>query len=346
MKLCVISPSAAGNALGRAYSLWLVARGLGWQTSVLVPDSTTIWRPVRGEDEFTADVTADSDAATAGASALIVVKPLPGSFDRGLALSRRLAIPLVLDVDDPVWERMYGETRAGVVASFLQATVRARPPWTAYRLRRRARSVETVTVSNPSMHHWYGPAAVVPHARVVRSAGRPHASERSLEVAFVGTPRPHKGVATLRQAVSRVPGATLTITSPPPADAQESERWIGRTGVAEGLELVDRCDVVVVASSPTIYGRGQLPVKLIDGMMSGRAVIASDLPPLRWALGDDGLIVPPDDVGALAAALERLRSAELRARLGARARERAIGLFSVEAVGSALSDVVQSVVRQ
>jgi glycosyltransferase involved in cell wall biosynthesis len=345
MKVCLLSPSAAGNALGRAYSLWLVARYLGWQTSVLVPDMSTIWWPVRGEDEFMADVTTDAEAATAGASALIVVKPLPGSFDRGLELSRELAIPFVLDVDDPDWERAYGETKVRALVSFLSQAARGHPPWTAYRLRRRARSVAPITVSNPSIHRWYGEGTIVPHARAVRPAGREHSDRESLDVAFVGTPRPHKGVGVLRAAVSRIPGTTLTITSPAPPDAQPHERWVGRTGVANGLALVDRADVVVVASSPTVYGRGQLPVKLIDGMMSGRAVIASDLPPLRWALGDSGLIVPPDDPDALTRALEQLRSTELRGRLGALARERAIDMFSVQAVGSVLAGVVDSVVR-
>lgn len=328
--------------LGRLYSLWLVARGLGWETTVLVPDAQDVWRPLRHEPEFTADITTDAPAATAGADALIVVKPLPGSFDRGLTLRRQLGIPLVLDVDDPDWERTYGETRAAALASFARHAVRGRPPLNAYRLRRRVRDADAIMVSNPSMHRWYGPAPLVPHARVVRPPGREHTSRDSLELAFVGTVRPHKGVATLRHAVGLVSGARLTITAPPPPDAQAHERWVGRTDVAEGLDLVDGCDVVAVVSSPTVYGRGQLPVKLIDAMLSGRAVIASDLPPLRWALGDAGLIVPPDEPEALVRALEQLRSADLRADLGARARERAIELFSVEAVGRSLSAVVAS----
>ena len=344
MKICLLANSASGNALGRAYSHWLVARHLGWETTVLVPEAENLWAPVRDEREFTSNLTTDPNRATAGADALMVTKPLPGSFDRGLSLSRRLAIPLVLDVDDPDWERVYGEAVPAIFASFIKRTARGSPPMNAYRLRWQARRAETVTVSNPAMHRWYGDAVVLPHARIARPAGREHVPRASLDVAFVGTARPHKGMTTLREAVRRAPATTLTITSPPPPDATPNERWVGRTSVTDGLDLVDRCDVVAVVSSPTVYGRGQLPVKLIDAMLSGRAVVASDLLPLRWALGDTGLVIPPDDVDALVRALESLQSAELRADLGARARQRAIGLFSVEAVGRVLSDVVGSAV--
>jgi glycosyltransferase involved in cell wall biosynthesis len=312
---------------------------------VLVPDATQIWLPLSSDRDFGSDVTADSDVATGGADVLIALKPLPGSFDRALSLRRRLDLPLVLDVDDPDWERVYGERRRSVAASFLNQAARGRPPLNAYRLRWRAKSVEHLTVSNPGMHRWYGNGVVLPHARSVRPVGRDHVERPSLDVAFVGTVRPHKGMTMLREAVRQVPGATLTVTSPPPRDSLPHESWVGRTSTSEGWGLVDQCDVVVVASSPTTYGRGQLPAKLIDAMLSGRAVVTSDLPPTRWALGDAGLIVPPDDVEALAGALDSLRSAGLRSRLGARARERAMGLFSVDAVGRVLSDVVGSAVR-
>jgi rhamnosyl/mannosyltransferase len=46
--------------------------------------------------------------------------------------------------------------------------------------------------------------------------------------------------------------------------------------------------------------------------------------------GRTGLVVPPNDVVALAAAIERLRDGSLRARLGAQAAKRATTLFSFE----------------
>ena len=66
-------------------------------------------------------------------------------------------------------------------------------------------------------------------------------------------------------------------------------------------------------------------------MAHGRAVVASDVGGLRDLVvdGETGLLVPPRDVDALRAALERLLAdRELRRRLGANARERVRELCS------------------
>lgn len=78
-----------------------------------------------------------------------------------------------------------------------------------------------------------------------------------------------------------------------------------------------------------------LPVAMLEAMGAGCAVVASDLPGLNEAIesGRSGVLVRPDDVDALARSLEVLADdAELRAALGAAARDRARA-YSVEAVG-------------
>jgi glycosyltransferase involved in cell wall biosynthesis len=65
------------------------------------------------------------------------------------------------------------------------------------------------------------------------------------------------------------------------------------------------------------------PLKLYEYMAAGLAVVAPDQPNLRECLvdGDNALLVPPGDGAALGRALARLAGdADLRARLGARAR--------------------------
>ncbi len=88
------------------------------------------------------------------------------------------------------------------------------------------------------------------------------------------------------------------------------------------------------------YAPAQVPVKLIDAMHAGRAVVASDLPPVRWALGDAGLLVPPGSVGQLSAALVKLADPEVRARLGQAARSRALERFVPGAVSPVVAKVV------
>lgn len=81
------------------------------------------------------------------------------------------------------------------------------------------------------------------------------------------------------------------------------------------------------------------PIALMEAMAAGLPVVATDVSGVADALGADraGLVVPPGDAGALAAALARLLDDErLRRDLGARARRQAEREFSLEAVGSRL----------
>lgn len=71
------------------------------------------------------------------------------------------------------------------------------------------------------------------------------------------------------------------------------------------------------------------PVAVLEAMAAARPVVASDLPPIREALGDTGILVA--DAAAAEAALRRLHEdPELRAELGRRARERVAGAFTIE----------------
>jgi glycosyltransferase involved in cell wall biosynthesis len=68
-------------------------------------------------------------------------------------------------------------------------------------------------------------------------------------------------------------------------------------------------------------------------MSCGKACIATDVPGLRDIIedGKNGLLVPSEDVTALAQAISRLSSSsELRASLGAAARKRIEERFTIE----------------
>ncbi|MBK7874483.1 MAG: glycosyltransferase family 4 protein [Planctomycetes bacterium] len=93
----------------------------------------------------------------------------------------------------------------------------------------------------------------------------------------------------------------------------ERVRFLGRR--ADAPDLLGACDVFVLPARKEGLG-----VSALEAMAAGRAVVASRVGGLAEAVLDEesGLLVPPDDVRALADALERvLRDAELRARLAA-----------------------------
>jgi starch synthase len=83
------------------------------------------------------------------------------------------------------------------------------------------------------------------------------------------------------------------------------------------------------------------PVAPLEAMGCGLPIIASDIPSMRTILRDGsdsgGLIVPPEDPGALAKALQRfLDDPDLRRDLGRKARRNVEERFSIESVGGQL----------
>ncbi len=101
------------------------------------------------------------------------------------------------------------------------------------------------------------------------------------------------------------------------------------TGVSDD-ELARLYGEAEVAVVPSLYEGFSLPA--IEAMACGRAVVATTGGALPEVVGTDGetaLLVTPDDPEALAAAIRRLLDdPELRARLGAAARERVMHRFT------------------
>lgn len=97
-------------------------------------------------------------------------------------------------------------------------------------------------------------------------------------------------------------------------------------------EVYAACHVVCLPS----YREG-LPKALLEAAACGRAIVATDAPGCREIVrdGENGLLAPVRDAGALAIALRRLlEDGALRRDMGARGREVAVADFSVERVVS------------
>jgi glycosyltransferase involved in cell wall biosynthesis len=136
-------------------------------------------------------------------------------------------------------------------------------------------------------------------------------------VLYVGRLSPEKGILELVEACA---GLSLVVVG----DGPLRERVPGALGFVPPDELgpyYRAAAVVAVPSRREGYG-----VVAREAMAWARPVVASAVGGLTDAVEDGvtGLLVPPGDVAALRGALQRLLGdAELRARLGATARERA-----------------------
>lgn len=344
--MLLITPNFENNSLGRTYCLWLLARHLGWQVRTVGVRGRTLWSPVQeGAFADSCEIMSDLDHskrhhgladAVGWADVVIAVKPLPSSLGIAIPFAQRSSTPLIVDIDDPDieyrlrWQplrRRVKQRLTGVRSDLL-------------RLKDLAASLPTM-VSNPVLQQTYG-GIVIPHVRP-RPSEPSYQDGSDIVIRFVGTLQDHMGIELLRQSVDRFQGlgVRLELTGPPPRDAAPWERWLGRTSLAEGHDLVATADVVALPSRPRSWSLGQLPAKLVDAMLFGRPVIAADLPPIRWALGGTGLLVPPDDGDALFAALRAMRDPEQRRELGTAAHRRALELFTVEAVAPAFHEHVE-----
>src|SRR4029077_4334808 len=85
---------------------------------------------------------------------------------------------------------------------------------------------------------------------------------------------------------------------------------------------------------PTYYREG-VPKVLLEACAAGRAIVTTDIPGCRDVVraGENGLLVPPQDVAALAAAIRQLlEDPRLRTRMGMAGRARAEAEFGIEKV--------------
>jgi glycosyltransferase involved in cell wall biosynthesis len=149
------------------------------------------------------------------------------------------------------------------------------------------------------------------------------------EVLYAGRLSPEKGVLELVEAAR---GLNLVVAGDGPLRA----RVPGSRGFVSHDELEDLYARAAVVACPS--RREGFGVACLEAMAHGRPVVASAVGGLRDLVvdGETGLLVPPRDVAALRAALERLLAdPELRRRLGSAGRERARERFSWPAVTDA-----------
>jgi glycosyltransferase involved in cell wall biosynthesis len=122
--------------------------------------------------------------------------------------------------------------------------------------------------------------------------------------------------------------------------------FVGRIPESQLPGYYHACDVFCM---PSVERSEAFGIVQLEAMACGRPVVCCELNNgVTWVNrdGETGLVVPPADTEALAAALRRLfDEPDLRARLGAQARRRALETFSVEQMRVGTLDVYRRVLR-
>jgi glycosyltransferase involved in cell wall biosynthesis len=122
-------------------------------------------------------------------------------------------------------------------------------------------------------------------------------------------------------------------------DTVELREWLSESDVDK---LLDRAHVLVLPSR----NEGQ-PMAVLEAMARGLCVIASDVGGLHEMIGGGyGVIVPPDDIDAIADASRRvIDDRDLRARYGAAAYARVEAHFDARAVSRRIDALYREVSR-
>lgn len=134
-----------------------------------------------------------------------------------------------------------------------------------------------------------------------------------------------------------------------------SLKEIGALAAASGVEWLGECKDMPrclseahIVCLPTYYREG-VPKVLLEACAAGRAIVTTDIPGCRDVVrhGENGLLVPPRDATALAAAIgQLLEDPQLRTRFGLAARARAEREFGVERVVQAHLELYEELLAQ
>ena len=166
---------------------------------------------------------------------------------------------------------------------------------------------------------------------------------------FAGRLAPQKSLDVALEALRDCEGVSLVLAGDGP-ERQGLEQLAGRLGVAGRtrflgaqpretvFELLTAADAVLLSSSWENF-----PHAVVEGLAAGTPVIATDVGGVGEVLTDDvnGLLVPHQDVAALAGAIRRFFADEaLRARLRAATRG-SIGDYSPERIYGRIEELLK-----
>ena len=173
-------------------------------------------------------------------------------------------------------------------------------------------------------------------------------------VLFVGRLRYYKGLDVLIAAMERLSSTLLIVGGGPmaaplrrQAEASAASNRIHFLGDVDDGELPLYYAAADVFALPSCRRSEAFGLAQVEAMASGTPVISTDLGTGTSFVnqhGETGLVVPPEDAGAFAEALETLLTdTELRRAMGARARRRVAAEFGVDRMVERVLEVYETV---
>lgn len=374
MKISVLTPDLSNNCLGRAVVLANLLERT-YEVEVVGPkQGDGIWEPMRDEfeycsissgsriDQFAPDIPLllkkiDGDVVLAS-------KPAVQSYGIGLLTKLQDDIPLVLDIDD--WESGFKLNRGQLFAHIWGIpTLIQTDSFYYYRvLEALSDLADAQTVSNQFLQEKFG-GEIIPHARdtsmfnperfdkaTARNACQ--LPESAKLIIFSGTPRQHKGVTELVQAVASINRDDVKLVVVGAQESQYTDELCeigGESLILRGQQSFNEfprwlaaADIAVIPQKRTPATQRQLPAKVFDMMAMAKPIIATRVGDLPEILDDTGMIIEPNSKEKIGEAISYLLdNKSARIELGRRARDRCVNKYSYDALAPKLAAIIEEV---
>ncbi len=372
VKISFLCFELSDNSLARA---WLLARALSnrYEVELIGPcRGAGIWPPLK-ETSITVKrypwsrlpmylSTMRQMAREIDGDILFACKPRLTSFGLGLLAKRLTGKPLIVDIDD--WELgfFYHTDFWGKLGRFLNLSNPNGLPYT-WLMERLTGRADAIVVSNRFLQNCFS-GELIYHARdtteldPARFDPGPLRKKLGLEnkkaVMFLGTPRSHKGMDDLLEALqlTKTPDVQLVFVG---VDDNHKLRRIENPEIKKRLTLVGKvpfdelgaylsaADILAIPQRETTDTVGQMPAKIFDAMAMAKPIISSRVSDIPEVLGDCGYLIDPGDARQLAQTIDHIFANPDEARLkGEKARERCRSLYDIKTAEEQLVRLIES----
>ena len=382
MKISILTPDLSHNCLGRAYLLAKILQRR-YEVEIVGPIfGDGIWEPVANDKSIEYKSVKISGrfkpywqirklAKKIDGDVIYASKPLFTSFGVGLLKKLSNSKPLILDIDD--WQmgfmkEIYSSLSLAQSFKFLATSAlffySMSSYWNTLFGEKLSHLADEITVSNNFLQDKFS-GTIVWHARDTEAFNPEKFDGSSLRekydiarnkkvVMFSGTPRAHKGIEDLIEAINLLQTQDVLLTLVGADEDSYSQNLItmankklGERFKAFGLqpfekvpEFLAMSDVTVIPQKRNLASVGQLPAKVFDAMAMAKPIIATNVSDLPEILDGCGWIVEPESPKQLARAIQHVIDHPEEARqMGQKARQKCIENYSWDAMEKILVNI-------
>ncbi len=382
MKISILTPNLSSNSVGRAYLLYKLLENR-YEVTIIGPIfGDGIWEPLeydnvlsyhgvksRSSMQFFSQAVHNLDEI--GADLIYVHKPLLTSFGIGLlkkVLSRK---PLILDIDD--WEMGFiradftkSRSRYDSALSATKLLLQTRSHLSTWVFERLTFLANEITVSSHYLRKRFG-GTIIWHARDTDLFNPRNFNRNVLRkkydlggnqkvIIFFGTPRAHKGIEDLIDAVAKIgtKNAVLFLVGMDTSPYAEYVRTIADEKLSKRCrvfgvqpfyripEILAVSDIVVIPQRKNSATVGQMPAKVFDAMAMAKPIIATHICDLPEVLQGCGWVVDSENTKQLSDTIEYvLTHAAEAGEMGWKAREKCLRMYSFHSARKTLHHLLK-----